>query len=944
MNIVRIVALSFFCISSTSHIFCQTKVQAAAKPVAEDSLIHTDRWLEIDLYWFDKNDIQSSVNQFWQRFHPLFKGVAGWRGVILNVGWLTDYVTDWRGNPDDTIPIVKGMTQEDWFSVRGHLTGTLANKYKQWTQRFAKPANAQRKAYVDWTYKDLKILTSTLRETAKEKYNFDNIKVGSFVLAWKYIYGSKASGWSLRHPEAFSSFAMQNESNSTLDATALLKADICHYGAFPNGTQAGLPVAEFFGKQWGDFSKTIGLDVIVLRDGMLGTGVYRRFGPFGKTLSADTAQNEKMIRALSDLVRVTKQSNPKALVIGYSSAASAVADFRTNAFDLEATAKEGYLDAFIDQTWAGAWNEVGIRYGGDNFWNMPYLGWTYQLAYMLIHGAVLTDTKTRHYQLTETFDAWESWDVIHTAPQRLRWGIWAYSHAAVKTPSGLKMPDGAYISWANQGTRLLSDSDVVFLADELDSAYNDAANIKDVFGPTLVYNRAALTWQNEHAPDKSIKEWIDEYAGSLMKWGLPILSATRIEYLDKIKTDLPILQTPVHLNNDQKNYIIKQMDGSKPFFIIGSPTGGIDRDIANEGGLLSNDENGIWKKYGIITQRNKYTSGLDTIFSLRQYYTANQTAGNVKILYSAADTLPANGSTELKLMVNDGNDGRSFDYVDWANARLITASGKNIYLNNINPYVEVQDYARLTNKTNIIGEPIKVNGESYDNGIGMHANAEAVYHLPPGKYQRFKSIVGIDDSEGKNGQVKAEIFINGKQVYESGLINQKNPFEKIEINIPDEIKKVNPQFSPALVVTDSSSGKRMLTLDPPEFTYEPSLPVVNNIGGNAAPLVLSVRVMQDFLKQTASPYIPNIDPQKPIWMGAWQLRDGSYRLLTADLEEAINFSSDKLISHIISLPQQWGNKFRLKELWHKQSSIISDSQVKINLNYTESDFYKISVE
>ena len=68
----------------------------------------------------------------------------------------------------------------------------------------------------------------------------------------------------------------------------------------------------------------------------------------------------------------------------------------------------------------------------------------------------------RHYHLVETFDAWESWDVIHTAPERLRWGIWAYSHAAVKTPSGIKLPAGSYISWANQGKRLLSAEDVSF--------------------------------------------------------------------------------------------------------------------------------------------------------------------------------------------------------------------------------------------------------------------------------------------------------------------------------------------------------------------------------------------------------------------------------------------------------------------------------------------------
>lgn len=31
----------------------------------EPQLIKTDRWLEIDLYWFNKDSISSSVDKFW---------------------------------------------------------------------------------------------------------------------------------------------------------------------------------------------------------------------------------------------------------------------------------------------------------------------------------------------------------------------------------------------------------------------------------------------------------------------------------------------------------------------------------------------------------------------------------------------------------------------------------------------------------------------------------------------------------------------------------------------------------------------------------------------------------------------------------------------------------------------------------------------------------------
>lgn len=49
---------------------------------------------------------------------------------------------------------------------------------------------------------------------------------------------------------------------------------------------------------------------------------------------------------------------------------------------------EGYLDIFAHQTWAGAWNEVGLRQ--ESFWSRPTLGWTYQLGNTLLHADFLS--------------------------------------------------------------------------------------------------------------------------------------------------------------------------------------------------------------------------------------------------------------------------------------------------------------------------------------------------------------------------------------------------------------------------------------------------------------------------------------------------------------------------------------------------------------------------
>ncbi len=910
-----------------------------------------DRWLEMDLYWFNKNDLKGSAEKFWKRFYPLFEHVKGWRGVTLNVGWLTGYILDWRGDLDDTIPIPKGLKHRKRVHERGnYYHGTLAEKYVEWHRRFYKPAGSRATYRQKWTYRDLKKLCAIMRKIARDKYGFNNVKVGTVVLAWKRVYSSKPSNWSLHHPEAFRSFGGRGaifngkRTRITFDAEAKLKADAIHYGAYPHGIPQGLPLWKFFGRQWGSMSKKVGLDAIVLRDGMLGPGVYRRIGPFGKTLSPDTAKNKRMMRAQANLVRVTKQSNPKALVIGYSSAASAVGDWRTNAFDLEHIAKQGYLDAFIDQTWAGAWNEIGVR--GWTFWNLPSLGWTPQMAFMLIHGAVLAGTRVKHYQLSGPFDAWETWNTIDTAPQRFKWAIWAYSHAAVKTPNGPKMPDGAYIAMGNRNQqRLLSKKNVRFISNNLDNAYRDAASVKKVYGPTLVYNRSALKWQNKHAPSKNMKAWIDEYSASLMKWGVPIMSATKLKWLPEIKTDLPVLETPIHIKPKQKKYIIDQIDKGKPFMIIGSPANGIAPAIARQGGLLSEDKNKKLRHYGVIPSKNKYSSGLDTLFDLRQEFTQNKPVGNVNILYSALDTLPVNNKTVLRLVVNDVgkksryNNGMRYDYVDWGDAKLISKSGKVTYLSSLKPFAARQDFIRLRNNTNVLGEPIKIGGKSYREGIGMHAEGQATYRLKQGKYKKFEAIVGLDGKEGRNGQAVAKVYINEKLVFDSGPLNKNKPSQKVATDIPKKATTVSATKSPVLVVTKGK--KNVLTWDPPEYSYY-SVPMINNLGGSAVPYVITTRAMSSLLKGTSSPFIKNIAPHKTMWLGAWQLKDGSRRILTADLEEGITFGVHRKTTNNIMIPKSWGADFKINGLWHAGKPAVKDNRLKVSLDYKQAKLFKIT--
>ncbi|MGP8270456.1 MAG: hypothetical protein ACLQLH_10345 [Terracidiphilus sp.] len=541
--------------------------------------------MEIDLYWFKQKDLKKSVHEFWDRFQPLYAGVSGYRGVILNFGWTVGPVMEWSGHLDQRISLPTGSGQSRWVDQSAPLTGTTAERKQKSEARYEGSIVSTRRGYDPWTYGDVKQLIAEIKREAARR-GISGFKVGMLNYAWTDAYGEEAA-WVSRHPEAFTkpapSLPLDQEPNRYFDPAAHLHADSTLLGGLPDGIAEGMPVHRAYAAQWGSISRALGLDAIMLRDSFGMPVPYERGGPWGP-LAPSAEIVHQATEAVAALVKETKLANPHALVMMYSNAASAVADWPSNGFDLETIAKQGYLDIWVDQTWAGAWNEVGIRY--KNFWNNPTLGWTYQLDYMLAHAAILADTKVRHYPLVETFDAWESWDVIHSAPQRLRWGIWAYSHAAVKTPNGLKMPVGSYISWANQGDRLLSEADVNFLASNINAAVADAHKTTTVFGPTLVYSRQAMQWQTDRAsPGQDANEWLDEQAGSLAKWPVPILSATRVEWLPRVQSDLFLIQTPSHLSATRLDALKKLIKGGQPVALVGNFAGSIDNSLLQLAGL-----------------------------------------------------------------------------------------------------------------------------------------------------------------------------------------------------------------------------------------------------------------------------------------------------------------------------------------------------------------------
>lgn len=471
----------------------------------------SDRWLEMDLTWFDPDaPFRPRLDELFERVSPLLDGVEGRAGVFFNLGWLIDLVTEWTGDLDQPIPTRSRRTAK-WAGVGYRRLAEFVTEFRDAGRRHGLGEIGCGILFVHWAHvvwpPELKI------------YDFD-------------------SDWYERHPELYGE-AHSHIGMPDLHPANPLHADDYPYASAPSGLAEGTSFPEFFGAQWASFADAVGFDAILLRDGFCGPMIYNRNGPYGMAAPTDPELLERFSDGVRALFREVKAASPDRLVVGYSSAISPVADWRVGCVDFESLVADGYIDAWIEQTWAGAWQD---------WWHQLWKGWTFQTANLLTRGAMITKanegraTPCALWHLVETWDGWEHWDTLHQVPGKLTWGAWAFAHASALTPDGPRPSDGAYVSWLNNGDmQLLSTDDVEFVRGLLDRTEASASGLEHVHGPALVYDRGTLEGITMSHPEEHVTEWIDDQAGLVMKWGVPILSCTRAEWLVAGGADRPLI-------------------------------------------------------------------------------------------------------------------------------------------------------------------------------------------------------------------------------------------------------------------------------------------------------------------------------------------------------------------------------------------------------------------
>ncbi len=505
--------------------FQSTGAVPAAGDCASRGVPLTDRWLEGDFRFFDRDNPKSSVDAFFERFSGYYEASKdGVAGIMLNVGWFADVVLAYSGTLDSQVPLAV------FRPLDGENSGqTMGDDV--------------------WTYRQVQGVVSALKEGARRHLGREDFRVGLLLLGWSSIYYAETPVWFKEHPESFrwGRRSLTDPHYLFLDYASSLRPDSRRYAAFPDGIPAATRLPHFLAAQWAELSRATGFDTLLLRDGMLGLSSYRHASP---------AWDNDCFEGLRTCLREIKRLAPKTMTIGYSVGGSAIAELRSGSFDLRTLARDGCLDAWITQSWGCNWIEQ----------KRLELTPAMQVPIILVHRALLEGTGVKHYPVFNMLDAYEFLTTKTFAErwQALRWEIWAYTHASLnrywdtegtwglKEGAPLSMASGIYGSWFHVRDRMLSAEDTELLTRETEKAVTDARATTKIGGINMVvHDDFARRCNGSADPFAYHGENVDETAGLLVRAGLPILSSSRITERDFAKNNQPLLlHNPVNLPLD----------------------------------------------------------------------------------------------------------------------------------------------------------------------------------------------------------------------------------------------------------------------------------------------------------------------------------------------------------------------------------------------------------
>jgi hypothetical protein len=127
--------------------------------------------------------------------------------------------------------------------------------------------------------------------------------------------------------------------------------------------------------------------------------------------------------------------------------------------------------------------------------------------------------------------------------------------------------------------------------------------------------------------------------------------------------------------------------------------------------------------------------------------------------------------------------------IPWSAVRVLNIRSENVaYLSDLEP-VQVEQKAIVTypwtyrRDRNVLNKPLRLAGETYSRGLGVHAHNRLVFELD-GNYQAFAATVGIDDDAGPEGDCVFVVSVDGDERLATRVTAKASP-ETVRVELND---------------------------------------------------------------------------------------------------------------------------------------------------------------
>ena len=285
--------------------------------------------------------------------------------------------------------------------------------------------------------------------------------------------------------------------------------------------------------------------------------------------------------------------------------------------------------------------------------------------------------------------------------------------------------------------------------------------------------------------------------------------------------------------------------------------------------------------------------------------------GNYKITYSVTDKDGNKVEKSSTISVFDEKDFKYLSDYNWKSAQASWGSvnkDKSVSNNKL----------RLTGKD---GSEVE-----YDKGIGTHATSTIVYDLTDKNVNYFSSYVGVDRAMyGSVGSIQFEVHVDGEKVYDSGVMNSRDPQKFVEVDLlgAEELKLVVKDGGNGIGSDHATWADAKLYSVNTERVYTDELTTIieeaKNVDKNNytdesyETLANSIVKAEDLLKED-KPSQDSIDAAKK------ELQDNIESLIEINLNEIVN------------IPDKYLTKSLSKALGKEGNFTIGDMRKLINLD------------